>query len=77
MVHGSSASQPNDGIKSQIAVKAGEAASQEIFVRGQDEDKSTWSDWETLVGQLFVLINFGFGEFFANFHNGNFFEGMY
>ena len=77
MVHGSSSSDPNSGIKSQIAVRAGEDANKDIFVRGQDRDKSTWSDWENLVAALIVLINFGFGEFFANFHGGNFFAGMY
>ena len=77
MVSGSSSGNNDDGVKSQIAVGAGTKATENLFIRGQNSDDNNWSNWESVIAILPVLLNWGFGQFFSNFMNGNFFPGMY
>lgn len=77
MVSGSSDGDTDAGVKNQIAVGAGTKATENLFIRGQNSDNNTWSDWESIIAILPVFLNWGFGQFFANFMNGNFFPGMY
>ncbi len=77
LVQGGASGNSTAGVKNQLAIGAGQKAIKNLWIRGQDRANNTWSDWESVIALIPMFLNWGFGQFFSNFMNGNFFPGMY